>query len=519
MRTNIRTGIYACLRQRLLRYDHYKLSVHQSVPGPMINRSKSIRVVSQVILFAAVIFSRVCIGIFGFAQAFPVVAQEAEGGGEREGGEPSGGQTGGGELSGGQTGGGEPSGGQTGGGEPSGGQTGGGEPSGGQTGGGEPSGGQTGGGEPSGGQTGGGEPSGGQTGGGEPSGGQTGGSEPSGGQTGGGEPSGGQTGGGEPSGGQTGGGEPSGGIKIGNLAEPGGISSDAKQANIDGHVVDALSGYHFDHDGYRTILVPDGYHTGTDKNGNSTVVKDIPPQNNGRHQNQPSPPTPEQPTPERPTPELPIPERPIPERHISPSLPGDQGANHGAPPNTPPHEGSVVKPPSTQPGAQPNPNHDSLSPGRSQSSSSSDKTQTGGHVSTQVQSVEAAKAVVSKNKGSHCGQNGQCASLCKALVHGIGATSTWKRGAMVKGNSKIPIGTAIATFNFYNKGTNGYGPSSSPGGESGKSHTGVYLGQTSQGLMILHQFETSGGPRIDVIPWKNWHGSPYEAGNKYYIIK
>ena len=94
---------------------------------------------------------------------------------------------------------------------------------------------------------------------------------------------------------------------------------------------------------------------------------------------------------------------------------------------------------------------------------------------------------------------------------GLGAASTWKKGGLVQGNSDLKPGTAIATFNF---GGN-YGPPSSPGGASGVSHTGIYLGQDASGVQILDQWNGSGGARTHTIPWNSWNGNSMEAGSKY----
>jgi hypothetical protein len=87
----------------------------------------------------------------------------------------------------------------------------------------------------------------------------------------------------------------------------------------------------------------------------------------------------------------------------------------------------------------------------------------------------------------------------------------------------IPIGTPIATFNYYGApGTNGFGPSpppwTNPHGVPGVSHTGIYLGQTDEGIIILNQYSKSGGVLISTIPWDNWNRRPDEAGNRYYTI-
>ncbi|MFM9975405.1 MAG: BPSL0067 family protein [Beijerinckiaceae bacterium] len=119
-----------------------------------------------------------------------------------------------------------------------------------------------------------------------------------------------------------------------------------------------------------------------------------------------------------------------------------------------------------------------------------------------------------KYVGQYQGINQECASLTKALDPNLGATSSWQKGEQVQGNAYLKPGTAIATFNF---GGN-YGPPSSPGGASGVSHTGIYLGQDASGVQILDQWNGSGGARTHTIPWDSWNGNSMEAGNKYYTI-
>jgi hypothetical protein len=228
--------------------------------------------------------------------------------------------------------------------------------------------------------------------------------------------------------------------------------------------------------------------------------------------NAPEPPeaTPSNPTsppehePHAPTP-IPAPKPPIPSVPPVPSPAGQQPVL----PTTPTKPAPPTKPGGTSPTGVPQGDHP-LSPGSARV----------GPRSPTITTMEAAEQFVKGSNGKNCGPNGQCASLVKALVPGIPRhTTQWQRGIHVRG-SDIPIGTPIATFNSYGqKGTNGYGPPDSPQGKSGQSHSGVYLGQNARGLIILHQFESSGGPRIDTIPWEKWNGSPKESGDKYYTIK
>ena len=136
-----------------------------------------------------------------------------------------------------------------------------------------------------------------------------------------------------------------------------------------------------------------------------------------------------------------------------------------------------------------------------------------------ISNLADANRIVANRAGGYIGPTTQCASLTQALVPGIGQVSTWRRGELVRGNMNIPVGTAIATFNYYGTaGTNGYGPPSSQSGLPGMSHTGIYLGQNDAGIQILNQYRRSHGARVETIPWDRWGGSPSEAGNRYFTI-
>jgi hypothetical protein len=66
-------------------------------------------------------------------------------------------------------------------------------------------------------------------------------------------------------------------------------------------------------------------------------------------------------------------------------------------------------------------------------------------------------------------------------------------------------------------GTNGYGPTNSPGGLSGMSHTGIYLGQDAAGISVLNQW-IGQSPTISRIPWSSWKNNTNESGSRYYTI-
>jgi hypothetical protein len=122
---------------------------------------------------------------------------------------------------------------------------------------------------------------------------------------------------------------------------------------------------------------------------------------------------------------------------------------------------------------------------------------------------------LSTHVGSYYGANEQCVSLTRDFDSSLPPSSQWQQGELVEGATDIAPGTPIATFNF----DGAYGPPDSPGGESGVSHTGIYLGQDASGVQILDQWSGSGGASIHTIPWSSWGGNTAEAGSHYYTIK
>jgi hypothetical protein len=138
----------------------------------------------------------------------------------------------------------------------------------------------------------------------------------------------------------------------------------------------------------------------------------------------------------------------------------------------------------------------------------------GSNSTTNPNTPVKSEADYQKYLGQSWGQNQECASLTKYFNPSLGAASTWRRGDQVQGNTNLRPGTPIATFNFGDR----YGPPGSPGGSSGVSHTGIYLGQSAEGVRILDQWNGSGGARIHTIPWSDWNGNASEGGSRYYTI-
>jgi hypothetical protein len=135
-----------------------------------------------------------------------------------------------------------------------------------------------------------------------------------------------------------------------------------------------------------------------------------------------------------------------------------------------------------------------------------------------INSLADAQAIVQSSDGQYLGPNSNCASLTRSLTPDLPPASQWQRGELVQGNSDIPVGTAIATFNYHGQpGTNGYGSANNPGGLSGMSHTGIYLGQDNEGITILNQWSGQ-SPTISRIPWSAWGNNTSEGGSRYYTI-
>lgn len=91
----------------------------------------------------------------------------------------------------------------------------------------------------------------------------------------------------------------------------------------------------------------------------------------------------------------------------------------------------------------------------------------GPFIYTQIKSLEGKPKVGTK----------QCVALVKKYTPFVGATSTWREGSKVKGNTKIAAGTAIATF------VNGVYPNKSSG-----NHAAYYISQSGSGIRIMDQW-------------------------------
>ena len=111
--------------------------------------------------------------------------------------------------------------------------------------------------------------------------------------------------------------------------------------------------------------------------------------------------------------------------------------------------------------------------------------------------------------------NGQCV----ALVHAVAITpptSMWSQGAPVKDNKDVVPGTVIATFDSDGR----YGNHT-----DGTSHAAIYMGQTSDGIIVLDQWKGSTrkldhAPQPRTIRFKHNHpAQKVGQGDQYYVVK
>lgn len=72
----------------------------------------------------------------------------------------------------------------------------------------------------------------------------------------------------------------------------------------------------------------------------------------------------------------------------------------------------------------------------------------------------------------------ECAFLAQSLT-AMPLAAHWKPGTKVKGNHSIPRGTVIAMF------INGVYQN-----KSGLAHTALYVGQSKDGIEVVHQYNT-----------------------------
>jgi len=101
---------------------------------------------------------------------------------------------------------------------------------------------------------------------------------------------------------------------------------------------------------------------------------------------------------------------------------------------------------------------------------------------------------------------GQCVDLVKIACE-LGATSTWREGERVRGNTTIRSGTAIATFS---NGTYANQPTG--------NHAAIYLRQDNEGIVVVDQWSGQVAQERR-IRFKRGIGSPSNDGDAFSIIR
>ena len=108
--------------------------------------------------------------------------------------------------------------------------------------------------------------------------------------------------------------------------------------------------------------------------------------------------------------------------------------------------------------------------------------------------------------------NGHCVAYVRASAYAP-AAATWKQGSQVKGQTDLPVGTVIATFD-----SNGqYGNR-----KDGTSHTAIYLRQDETGVYVLDQWITQGVPQPvheRRIRFNNAKAKRINNGDEYYVVE
>jgi hypothetical protein len=111
-----------------------------------------------------------------------------------------------------------------------------------------------------------------------------------------------------------------------------------------------------------------------------------------------------------------------------------------------------------------------------------------------------------KFKGTSVG-NGHCVAYARQAAS-MPHTGVWRKGDLVKGNSGIAIGSAIATFDQ----NNSYGNK-----VDGTSHVAIYLGQTAIGIQVMDQWV--GHPVNERTIYFRSAARAVNDGSNYYVVE
>jgi hypothetical protein len=104
--------------------------------------------------------------------------------------------------------------------------------------------------------------------------------------------------------------------------------------------------------------------------------------------------------------------------------------------------------------------------------------------------------------------DGQCVALVKKACSAP-VTAFWKKGNQVKGDNKLKVGTAIATFSSKGKYENL---------TDGSSHAAIYMGQTATYISVIDQWSGQITHKRN-IKFMDGVGKKVNDGSAYYVIK
>ena len=102
--------------------------------------------------------------------------------------------------------------------------------------------------------------------------------------------------------------------------------------------------------------------------------------------------------------------------------------------------------------------------------------------------------------------NGQCVRLVQVAA-GVPVTSTWRKGATVRGAETLDRGTIIATFDAA-----GRYPNNAHG-----NHAAIYLSQDGSGLTVIDQW-TGQPPHQRQIRFNGGEGSASNDGDRFSVV-
>ncbi len=100
---------------------------------------------------------------------------------------------------------------------------------------------------------------------------------------------------------------------------------------------------------------------------------------------------------------------------------------------------------------------------------------------------------------------GQCVSYVKSVCPTLPGTAMWRKGEQVKGNTKLAVGTVIATFNAH---------------DQYEGHAAIYTGQTNAGINVYDQYITPPSPKpVGARLIRFGGGSRSNNGDAYFVVE